>query len=164
MVPSIYREIFAMRKLISSKVKFFYIRARFLNGRRYVDFYRNTNYNFKMVRGCEAWKLFVPQVEKISIPDTQPIPKSNIFQIIWQKFKKGRKELILISIFLSGNYQETAGSSKGISNSKPDWPQVRSGILADFWVPHEIDSWNFQHMLDYWFFEASQNLSSFRVA
>ena len=23
-----------------------------------------------------------------------------------------------------------------------------SGILADFWVPHEIDSWNFQHMLD----------------
>ena len=33
MVPSIYREIFAMMKLISSKVKFFYIRARFLNGR-----------------------------------------------------------------------------------------------------------------------------------
>ena len=72
-----------------------------------------------MVRGWEAWKLFVPQVEKISIPDTQPIPKSNIFQIIWQKFKKGRKELILISIFLSGSYQETAGTPKGISNSKP---------------------------------------------
>ena len=36
------------------------------------------------------------------------------------------------------------------------------GILADFWVPHEIDSWNFQHMLDLWFSEASQNLSSFR--
>ena len=29
----ILREIFAMMKLISSKVKFFYIRARFLNGR-----------------------------------------------------------------------------------------------------------------------------------
>jgi hypothetical protein len=28
------------------------------------------------------------------------------------------------------------------------------GILADFWVPHEIDSWNFQHMLDLWFSEA----------
>ena len=36
------------------------------------------------------------------------------------------------------------------------------GILSDFWVPHEIDSWNFQHMLDLWFSEASQNLSSFR--
>ena len=36
------------------------------------------------------------------------------------------------------------------------------GILADFWVPHEIESWNFQHMLDLWFSEASQNLSSFR--
>ena len=36
------------------------------------------------------------------------------------------------------------------------------GILADFWIPHEIDSWNFQHMLDWWFSEASQNLSSFR--
>ena len=36
------------------------------------------------------------------------------------------------------------------------------GILTDFWVPHEIDSWNFQHMLDLWFSEASQNLSSFR--
>ena len=36
------------------------------------------------------------------------------------------------------------------------------GNLADFWVPHEIDSWNFQHMLDLWFSEASQNLSSFR--
>ena len=36
------------------------------------------------------------------------------------------------------------------------------GILADFWVPHEIDSWNFQHMLDLWFSEASQNLNSFR--
>ena len=29
------------------------------------------------------------------------------------------------------------------------------GILADFWVPHEIDSWIFQHMLDLWFFETS---------
>ena len=38
-----------------------------------------------------------------------------------------------------------------------DW-----GILADFWVPNEIDSWNFHHMLDLWFCEAFQNLSSFR--
>ena len=35
----------------------------------------------------------------------------------------------------------------------------RLGILADFWVLHEIDSWNFQYL---WFSEASQNLSSFR--
>ena len=31
-----------------------------------------------------------------------------------------------------------------------------------FWVPSEIDSWNFQHMLLFWFREASQNLSLFR--
>ena len=36
------------------------------------------------------------------------------------------------------------------------------GILADFWVLHEIDSWNFQLMLDLWFFAVSQNFSSFR--
>jgi hypothetical protein len=30
-------------------------------------------------------------------------------------------------------------------------------ILTDFWVPHEIDSWNCQHMLDLWFSDASQN-------
>ena len=34
--------------------------------------------------------------------------------------------------------------------------------MADFWVPHEKDNWNFQHMLDLRFFEASKNLSSFR--
>ena len=28
------------------------------------------------------------------------------------------------------------------------------GILADFWVPNEIDSLNFQHMLLFWFREA----------
>ena len=32
------------------------------------------------------------------------------------------------------------------------------GVLADFWVPNEIDSLNFQHMLLFWFREASQNL------
>ena len=31
-----------------------------------------------------------------------------------------------------------------------------------FWVPSEIDSWNFQHVLLFWFCEASQNLSLFR--
>ena len=35
------------------------------------------------------------------------------------------------------------------------------GILADFCVPHERDNWNVQNMLDLWFSEASQNLSSF---
>ena len=36
------------------------------------------------------------------------------------------------------------------------------GILADFWIPNEIDSLNFQHILLFWFCEASQNLSLFR--
>ena len=34
--------------------------------------------------------------------------------------------------------------------------------LADFWVPNEIDRLNFQHMLLFWFPEASQNFSLFR--
>ena len=29
-------------------------------------------------------------------------------------------------------------------------------ILADFWVPHEINSWNFQHLLDLGFHETSK--------
>ena len=36
------------------------------------------------------------------------------------------------------------------------------GVLADFWVPNEIDSLNFQHMLLFWLNEASQNFSLFR--
>ena len=36
------------------------------------------------------------------------------------------------------------------------------GILADFWVPHEIDSWIFQNLLDLGFHETSKNFSSFR--
>ena len=35
-------------------------------------------------------------------------------------------------------------------------------VDGDFWVPNEIDSWNFQHMLLFWFRKASQNLSLFR--
>ena len=36
------------------------------------------------------------------------------------------------------------------------------GVLADFWVPNEIDSLNCQHMLLFSFREASQNLSLLR--
>ena len=36
------------------------------------------------------------------------------------------------------------------------------GILADFWVPHEIDSWNFQVLHCLRFRETSRNLGSFR--
>ena len=32
------------------------------------------------------------------------------------------------------------------------------GILADFWVPHEIESCNFQNLLVFGFPETSQNL------
>ena len=36
------------------------------------------------------------------------------------------------------------------------------GILADFWVPHEIESCNFQYWLVFGFPETSQNLISVR--
>ena len=36
------------------------------------------------------------------------------------------------------------------------------GILADFWVPHEIKSYNFQNLLVFALPEPSQNLMSFR--
>ena len=36
------------------------------------------------------------------------------------------------------------------------------GILADFWVPHYIESFNFQNLLVFGFPETSQNLISFR--
>ena len=36
------------------------------------------------------------------------------------------------------------------------------GILADFWVPHEIESCNFQNLLVFRFPETSQDLISFR--
>ena len=41
---------------------------------------------------------------------------------------------------------------------------VRTVLIAlvPFWVPNELDSWNFQHMLLFSFREASQNLSLFR--
>ena len=36
------------------------------------------------------------------------------------------------------------------------------GVLADFWVPHEIESCTFQNLLVFRFSETSQNLISFR--
>ena len=36
------------------------------------------------------------------------------------------------------------------------------GILADFWVPHEIESCNFQNFLVFEFLETSQNFISYR--
>ena len=72
-----------------------------------------------MVRGCEAWKLFVPQVENYSIPDTQPIPKSNIFQIIWQKFKKGRKKLIYFDFFYQEIIRQQQEAQKGFRTPSP---------------------------------------------
>ena len=37
-----------------------------------------------------------------------------------------------------------------------------SGILADFWVPDDIESCTFQNLLVFRFPETSQNLMSFR--
>jgi hypothetical protein len=36
-------------------------------------------------------------------------------------------------------------------------------ILADFWVPHDIESCNFQNLFGFGFPETSQNLISFRL-
>ena len=38
------------------------------------------------------------------------------------------------------------------------------GVLADFWVPNEIDSLNFHHMLLSLFCEASQNLGLVKLS
>ena len=46
---------------------------------------------------------------------------------------------------------------KGLFNCCPGFI-----VDGDFCLPNEIDSWNFQHMLLFWFREASQNLSLFR--
>ena len=46
---------------------------------------------------------------------------------------------------------------KGLFNFVPAYI-----VDGDFLLPHEIDSWNFQHMLDFRFSEASQNLGLFR--
>ena len=56
-------------------------------------------------------------------------------------------------------HEKVAGqfSSKGTDPLGHRW-----GILADFWVSHEIGSGNFQHMLDLWFSVRFQNLSSIR--
>ena len=40
--------------------------------------------------------------------------------------------------------------------------QIWMPTCDSFWVPNEIKSWDFQHMIHLWFREASQNLSSFR--
>ena len=48
-------------------------------------------------------------------------------------------------------------TNKGSDHLAHSW-----GVLADFWVPNEIEIWNFQHMLLFWFHEASQNLSLIR--
>ena len=47
-----------------------------------------------------------------------------------------------------------------VERTRSSWPRFgASWQISRF---HKIDSWNFQHMLDLWSSEASQNLSSFR--
>ena len=54
-------------------------------------------------------------------------------------------------------YRIARMGQKGLFNYCPDCI-----VDGDFWVPNEIDGWNFQHMLLFRFYEASQNLSLFR--
>ena len=61
-----------------------------------------------------------------------------------------------ISIYFS---QMSASNLYSLSKVKGPW---FGGILADFWVPHKIDSWNFQNLFDLGFHETSKNLSLFR--
>ena len=49
-----------------------------------------------------------------------------------------------------------------LNNKGEQFSQIWMPTCDSFWVPNEIKSWNFQHMLHLWFREASQNLSSFR--
>ena len=54
-------------------------------------------------------------------------------------------------LVLAGNQ---SNHQKGLFNLTP-----ACIVDGDFWVPNEIDSLNFQHMLLFWLREASQNLS-----
>ena len=66
------------------------------------------------------------------------------------------KTLANIEMFKDGKYQNL-WSLKG-----PIILATRQGILADFWVPHEIESCNFQNLLVFRFPETSESLISFR--
>jgi hypothetical protein len=62
--------------------------------------------------------------------------------------------LVLIFIFTQGKQKE--GQKDQIILAMV-W-----GILADFWVPHEIESCNLQNFFVFGFPETSQNLISFK--
>ena len=101
----VLREIFAMMKLISSKVKIFYIRARFLNGRMQI---------FTGIRNTILkWSVVVRHGNSLS-HKLKKFPylihssfQNPIFSKLFDKnSKKGRKELIYFDFFirkLSGN-------------------------------------------------------------
>ena len=125
-----------------------------------LNFYRNTNYNFKMVRGCltllsivtlypTSWKIF--HTWNTAHSEIQYFPN------YLTKNSKKEAKLIYFDFFIRKQRNKLKRDFELQARMAPG-----SGILADFWVPHEIDSWNFQQMLDLWFSEASQNLSSFR--
>ena len=62
-----------------------------------------------------------------------------------------------ILLNLSARYFDLYFRGKGSDHLAHSW-----GVLADFWVPNEIDSVNLQRMLLFWFLETSQNVSLFR--
>ena len=60
-------------------------------------------------------------------------------------------------IILINNLHHFLKDQKGLFNFSPGCI-----VDGDFYLPNEIGSWNFQHMLLFWFRVASQNLSLFR--
>ena len=71
--------------------------------------------------------------------------------------------LLLYNNILDSNYSVIKNSTVKSPLTKGLFNLAQACIVdGDFWVPNEIDSWNFQHMLLFWFREASQNLSLFR--
>ena len=89
--------------------------------------------------------------------------KKIVIKFVIKFVKKFIKKFIkkLIKNFVKKIRQKIC-SIKILQRVWSSWPQLRGGVSADFWVSNEIDSLNFQHMLLFWFREASQNLSLFR--
>jgi hypothetical protein len=107
----------------------------------------------------KVWALFETGFEKMSIFGTkgQLISKQNCWAVTSPKKRSKSTSHNKLKWCVVSFHQETKSNERVWSSC----PQL-GGVLADFWVPNEIDSLNFQHMLLFWFREASPNLSLFR--
>ena len=140
------------------------------------NFYRCRPWNEsicqKVAQGC--WIVFdlglqctictIPNDDFCAITDITNIPITlwslNSDQVKFIYSEKATKCCEIFPLLLTFS---TAVKSKEKILQKGLFNLAQACIVdGDFWVPNEIDSWNFQHMLLFWFREASQNLSLFR--